>query len=311
MIVGIDGDVLRYELGAVAIEKEEVFGLTFEKPWCTEDVYKLVDDKVKSIIEACNADEYEIFLTGPHNFRFEVATIAPYKGQRSGDKPYHWSTVGDRLRERWGAKEVQGIEADDILAMRATLAHKVSNEETYAIASRDKDLRQVPCLHYSWACGERQPEKPIYEVDYLGIVEALLYVSPKGDKSYKLSGYGLRFFYGQLLTGDTVDNIKGCPRVGPQKAVAALQYLTTEKELFNACALRYQQVYGDGWKAALEENARLLFLIRDPEWVDVEDLGNNYFKYTVKKLWECPYDLVNYESDRETSGSDEGVSEVG
>lgn len=310
MIVGIDGDVLRYELGAVAIEKEEMFGLTFEKPWTTEEVYKLVDDKVQSIIEACKADEYEVYLTGPHNFRFEIATVAPYKGQRTGDKPHHWSTVGDRLRNHWGAKEVQGIEADDILAIRAT-AMELESTGSYVIASRDKDLRQVPCHHYSWACGKNQPEKEMYPVDYLGVVEALLYISPKGDKSYKLSGYGLRFFYGQLLTGDTVDNIKGCPRIGPQKAVGDLQFLTTEEELFNACSLRYQQVYGDDWKKYLEENARLLFLIRDPSWVTVEELGNNYFKYTVNKFWESPCDINNYDAGRETAGSNEGLPEAG
>jgi hypothetical protein len=293
LIVGIDGDVLRYELGAVAIEKEEVFGMTFEKPWPDNKVHALVDDRVKSIIEACGANEYELYLTGDGNFRFEIATIAPYKGQRSGDKPYHWRTVGDRLKSHWGAKTVLGIEADDILAMRGT------TEAVYAIASRDKDLRQVPCFHYSWKCGENQPERPLYKVDYLGEVDFEVKVSPKGDKSYKLVGHGLRFFYGQMLTGDGVDNIKGCPRIGPKIASDELKFLTTEKELFTAVARKYQLVYGDDWKKYLEENARLLYLIRDYDWVTIEDLGDNSIKYSIKKLWETPYDLEHNDTGRE------------
>lgn len=253
-------------------------------------MFDLVDEKVASIIERSGGSEVEIYLTGPFNFRIGLASLAPYKGTRAGNKPYHWETVGRRLKERWNAIEVLGIEADDMLAIRAT---EVGPE--YIIASRDKDLRQVPCKHFSWKCGENQPERPTYDVDYLGFVDYEVYVSPKGDKSYKLKGYGLRFFYGQLLVGDTVDNIKGCPRVGPKLATELLQHLTTEAELLEQCKYQYQQKFKD-WEAALVENARLLYLIRDRSWIRGEPLGQNKFMYHVEKFWEIPNDVSTHRS---------------
>lgn len=272
-----------------------MFGMIVERPWNESEVNELVDSKVQQIIERSGATEYEMYLTGSGNFRVAIATVAPYKGQRKGDKPYHWETVSKRLKERWQAKEYCGIEADDAMAMRATEL-EAESPGSVVIASRDKDLRQVPCLHYSWACGENQPERPTYPVDYLGWVDFEKYTSPKGDTSYKLKGVGLRFFYGQLLVGDSVDNIKGCPKVGPLKAAVALKFLKNEKELFEACVPFYIKVYGDDWKRHLVENARLLYLIRDRSWIEEEHIEGGLVKCHLKQLWETPYDYRGYDA---------------
>ncbi|MBC6409022.1 MAG: hypothetical protein GDA42_00935 [Ekhidna sp.] len=42
---------------------------------------------------------------------------------------------------------------------------------------------------------------------------------------------GIRFFHKQLLTGDTVDNIPGIPKVGTKKAEKALKGLTLLEEI--------------------------------------------------------------------------------
>jgi hypothetical protein len=292
VIVLIDGDVLRYELGAVAIEKDECFGVPTERPWPDADVNALVDQRIQSIIERCGANEYRVYLTGAGNFRFEVATLKPYKGNRAAiQKPYHWRTVSDRLVQQWGARIVEGVEADDALALAAIEAARAGTPAV--IASRDKDLRQVPGFHYSWACGEDQPEIPVYSVVGSGEISVRTSVYPSGT-SYKLLGNGLKFFYGQLLVGDTVDNIGGCPKVGPVKAFETLNGLETEQEMFQACAFQYHRVYGDKWREALIENARLLWLIQDPEWVSVEE-ADGVFRYTINKMWESEYDLVLYD----------------
>ena len=299
MKVGVDGDVLRYELGAVAIEKTEVFGVVTERPWPAVDVCELVDQRIQSIIERTGSNEFEVFLTGAGNFRFDIATIAPYKGNRASvEKPYHWQTVSDRLISHWGARIVEGVEADDALAIKG-LWHSLRGLE-YVIASRDKDLRMVPCFHYSWACGENQPEIPIYKVEGLGevICRTKEYIDKNGKKvkTHKMLGNGLRFFYGQLLTGDTVDNIKGCPKVGPVKAVELLQHLETEKDMYQAVASMYHLRYGDDWLGPLVENARLLWLIQDPTWVTIKD-ENNLLKFTVNKLWSPTYDYDRFDND--------------
>lgn len=284
-IAGIDGDVLRYELGAVAMAKEELFDITVERPWPDVDVYELVDKRITEIIQAVGANAYEVYLTGPGNYRNNVATIKPYKGNRTGlEKPYHWETVSRRLKDKWGAITVNGIEADDWLALRGT-----EEGSRYAICSRDKDLRQVPeCVHYSWACGENQPAVGPFVVDGIGKVWAdfKLY-GVKQQKAWKLHGNGIAFFYGQLLVGDSVDNIPGCPKVGPKKASDLLGHLASEAELYRACAYEYHRVYGDGWKEALVENARLLHLLRSRDTMDIEVSGQE-LNCVVNKLWETP-----------------------
>lgn len=257
------------------------------QPWSTEEVHELVDNRIQSIIDRSGGSEYEVFLTGPGNFRFDIATIAPYKGQRQGDKPPHWATVGERLKSHWGAKEVSGIEADDALAIRAT-----SDGGNYIIASRDKDLRQVPCSHYSWKCGDNQPEIPTYTFENLGEV----YYRQNSSGGYDLKGCGPLFFYAQLLTGDNIDNIKGCKGVGAKTAVAILNGLTSEEEALKQCIYQYQKKYAN-WKEVLEENARLLYLIRDPEWYEVEDKGGNCFNYKVNKFWEIPSNILESIND--------------
>lgn len=195
--------------------------------------------------------------------------------------------------QQWGARTVEGIEADDALALAAIEAARVGTPAI--IASRDKDLRQVPGRHYSWACGADQPEIPPYDVSGIGELSVKTSVYPSGT-SYKLLGNGLKFFYGQLLVGDSVDNIAGCPKVGPVKAFEVLNGLETEEEMYQACAGLYHLRYGDKWKEALEENARLLWLIQDPSWVTIEEADGAY-KYKLNKLWESPYDFVVYEHE--------------
>lgn len=288
MIAGIDGDVLRYELGHVAMSKEHIFDIQVEKPWPEEEVHKLVDDKVEQIIKRVNADECEIYLTGQGNFRLELAKIKQYKGTRIGlEKPHHWETVSARLKDKWGAITFHGIEADDWLGIRGT-----EEGANFTACSRDKDIRQVPgCYHYSWPCGDSQPELGPFQVDGLGRVSASwrMYGVKKPQKSWKLEGNGTAFLYGQLLVGDSVDNIPGLPGTGPKTAADLLGELSSERDLFAACAYAYQQKYGDSWKEYLLENFRLLYLIRDRSWLDIQQSGNEYH-CSLKKHWEIPYD---------------------
>lgn len=293
MIAGIDGDVLRYELGAVAMAKEEVFDIVVERPWPDADVHALVDQRIQSIIETVGANAYEVYLTGPGNYRNAIATIKPYKGQRVGlEKPYHWETVSRRLKDYWGAITFNGIEADDWLGIRGT-----EEGHNYTACSRDKDIRQVPhCVHYSWPCGENQPAVGPFVVEGHGIVEASFKLYGKGEKktkSWKITGHGDAFLFAQLLVGDSVDNIPGCPGVGPAKIPGLFGDCTTQEDFFKACVYQYHRVYGDSWKDALEENMRLLYLCRNRSDLDITFDGNEAH-CKINNLWSIPYDTSSY-----------------
>lgn len=62
----------------------------------------------------------------------------------------------------------------------------------------------------------------------------------------KLRGCGMKFFYAQLLTGDTVDNYGGLEGCGKTTAFELLESCKTEEELHEAVYGAYLDSFGDG-----------------------------------------------------------------
>jgi len=280
----VDGDIFRYEIGAICQTPEVHFGTTVMVPRSRAFVQERVDMMIERIMEATDADAYELFLSGKTNFRTEIAVSYPYKGQRSKEKPIHWSTVGEILVADYDAYTVHGAEADDAISIFARL-----DPDNTIVASRDKDLRIIPCYHYAWRCGDSQPEIPVHKVSTLGEIRAVAY--PSGG--YKLVGNGLKFFYGQVLCGDSVDNYKGCRGVGPQAAVALLGTCTNEHELYQQTLAAYSKKYGvEAGSELLLENARLAWLLDDGEVT--QDANNNIY-ISPKRLWEPPSSIPDGE----------------
>ena len=273
----VDGDVLRYEIAAVAMKKETHFGVISFLPQPEYKVFQLVDDMMEKVVRRTDADTYEVFLSGSTNYRNDIAVTDPYKGTRVSEKPYHWRTVSDYLKSEYDAYTVHGAEADDVLSIYGR-----QDPENTIIGSRDKDLRIVPCFHYAWKCGENQPEIPVHKVDTLGWCEAKKY--DKGG--YKFIGEGLKFFYGQVLAGDQIDNYKGCPSCGPQTAANALANLDSEVELWEATYWIYHKKLGpeEGLRRLIE-NAQLAWLLDEAE-VTQDDDHNIYISPTA--LWQPP-----------------------
>lgn len=133
--------------------------------------------------------------------RFLVATVKPYQGQRDGDrKPKNHAYLQQWLMDYEGdlyqAKNWRTREADDGIGACAHFA--VGKAPGYvAIATRDKDLRMLPGYHLDW------------------LTRDVTVVNP-GD--YEVIGsngklYGLKWFWQQMLEGDTADNCPGLERI--------------------------------------------------------------------------------------------------
>lgn len=215
----VDGDVLAYRASFSAQDKTLL------------DAYKKVDDLMQFIINRTlwfsDGRDYEVYLTGEGNFRFDVATTVPYKGNREeGNKPIHLPWVRDYIVDKYRGKVIEGQEADDQMAIDASNG----DPETTVIASIDKDMLQVNCWHFNFA---------------------------KNEFHYSTPESGLRFFYQQILTGDNIDNIKGLWRVGPAKANKILGDAVAEEDLYQKVLEAY-----DGDAERVLENARLLWLRR-------------------------------------------------
>ena len=151
---------------------------------------------MRAVSEHFKADDrtmtVELVLSGPGNFREKLATIRPYKGDRP-PPPVHYQVVRNYLTERHNAIVVSGMEADDYVSIRAREAAR--DGTNFVVATIDKDLDQVPGLHYNYQ------KKVMYTVND---VEADL------------------MFWTQVIAGDATDNIQGCYKIGVSKATALL-----------------------------------------------------------------------------------------
>lgn len=245
----IDADILLYEVGFACQYKDEETGDIV--PSSLEDVVKCVDEKVALIQELTWADvEPILYLTGKNNFREKIAVTKEYKGNRVAAKPFHYNNIKGYIKSNYNTVIADGLEADDLLAIEQTKR----KGEGCIICSRDKDLRMVEGWHFGWECG-RQPQFGPQQVDRLG--ELIL------DDKGKIRGTGLHFFYSQLITGDTVDNIQGLKGQGDKAAFKCLEGCTTEREMYEAVRALYEEKVGEDWLALLKENAYLLWMVRE------------------------------------------------
>ena len=205
-------------------------------------------DRIENIQERAKVEKLDFYLTGKGNFREEIATILPYKGNRPEEKPPHWAALRHELVTNCGATVVDGMEADDAVSIIQWKDWEAYTDKlgevplNTAILSRDKDLNMVPGYHYGWAAGNCK-EKPLWiqnEVD------------------------GLRCFYKQCITGDRqVDNIPGLFGVGPKSAlVTQLDALYGDREMYDHVLSKYTDRFGGYAEKFLTENARLLHMLQ-------------------------------------------------
>jgi len=215
----VDGDIVAYTAAFHTQSKENT----------QEEAVRKMDSTIRWSLAKTNASEYQVYLTGKGNFRFQVAKS--YKAQRTAPKPALLPFCREHLRWEWGAIVSDGEEADDLIAIEAARL----GYENCIVASVDKDFLQLGVPVYNWRKDE--------------LVEVT-----KGD--------GLKFFYTQCLMGDSADNVVGIPGVGVKGAEKHLEGLTEERDLYEACLSLYLE---KGLTAQdLTDNARLLWLRRKP-----------------------------------------------
>lgn len=186
----IDADVFTYRVGFACNEESEDVAIKTMEGFVTDMIADVFTGQELT---------WKLFLSGKENFRNEIAVTAPYKGNRTKDKPVHIGALRDYLVDVWGATVSKGQEADDDITIAAT------NDPDAVICSVDKDFYQVPGRNYNFVTKEY---KDISEEE------------------------GLLWVYRQSIMGDSVDNIKGVRGIGDVKSLKLLQG-KTEKEMWS------------------------------------------------------------------------------
>lgn len=222
-----------------------VYGRTFVDP--LDHTLHTVKQMIASVEEAVSnkfEDEVKVtvYLDGVGNFRTQLATIAPYKGNRKdASKPILYEEIRKYLLDNHECVIADGYESDDAIAM----AMNMSDGKCIAVGV-DKDLLQIPGYHYN---------------------------PNKGFKKVGAQEGAVRVFR-QALTGDSTDNIKGAYKIGPKGAEKIIPKDMDPAKMSEACIAAYEEtidkygpdIYGglDG-REAFYENYNLVYLLRHPD----------------------------------------------
>lgn len=244
----IDTDILQYRCGFAADAqmkneyKEQYPDATpediaevLENTEYTAIALQNVKTVMESVIERFNPS-YKAYIQDGRNFRYEVATIKPYKGNRDkAHKPKYYAEIKDYLLGQWKAIGVAEMESDDAIGIE-----QFSNpDKDTVIVSTDKDMMCIPGWHFNWVKGE---------LIYQPIKDANL------------------FHYYQMLVGDPTDNIPGINKIGDKRATKLIEELDRDEDrVRQAVQDLYKKQYGEGWTAAYSEVSRLLYILRRPE----------------------------------------------
>lgn len=247
----LDCDILQYRAGFAAdaqikneykehnpdASKEEI-----EEVLANTEYTSLALQNVKTVMEAVRErfnDNMSSYIQDGKCFRYDVATLRPYKGNRdTSHKPKYYTEIKEYLIQHWDAIPVRVLESDDAIGIE-----QFRNTDKYSvIVSTDKDMMCIPGWHYNWVKGE---------MVYQPISEANL------------------FHFYQMLVGDPTDNIPGINKIGVKRAAALIEAEGRDLERVRCAVMElYQKQYGEDWEKAYHEVSRLLYILRRPEELD-------------------------------------------
>jgi 5'-3' exonuclease len=189
----IDGDLFVFES---ATRGEQKFDWDGDGETVTHADLETAKHNLRARIDTCvkvaQATRVIMAFGDPSRRYFRHRLLPSYKQHRTGSVP---PTLLRDLRVAamgmYETKWFKGLEADDVLGLLMT--DKKLLRGARVCITRDKDLQQVPGEHLNH-----------------GNIEAGPFVVTKDD--------GELWHMTQTLIGDSCDNYKGCPGIGPQKA---------------------------------------------------------------------------------------------
>ena len=189
----IDGDILTYRTcwacqTQVQWEDDVVTTATNLK-----EVRAQADAMIAYWQEQLGVEQLVICFSPKGGKYFRHNILESYKGTRkASQKPMGYHSLVEYLKNKYSYLQVPMLEADDTLGILATNGEYSRN----IIVSVDKDMLTIPCEYYNM-------DKEITET-----------------VDTKLADYMHLY---QTLVGDSTDNYKGCPGVGPKKAADILK----------------------------------------------------------------------------------------
>ena len=198
-VILIDADSLMY-FSSYGSEEQQVLSETK----LSEKIYDILNIVEKSY----NVERYYIFVKGSNNFRYKLFPL--YKKNRPEKHPII-DVLNKYLVENFGAIESHNAESDDYVFSYSQLPEFKGRS---IICSVDKDMRQIPGIHYD------------YQKNKYHIVN-------EEEARYNLAV--------QMIMGDAADGIPGLKGYGPVKANNIIKKGMTEYQMIKAILKEYQK----------------------------------------------------------------------
>lgn len=244
-------------------------------------------DKVEGMTRASQAGSCVLLLTGSGShkgYRYAVARVKAYQAQRATSRrPKNWRGLRDLLEAGEFGTTLNDFdrEADDRFSQ---YGHALP--EQTVIGTQDKDMRMVPGWHLDWI-DNRMRWLPAKTYDLV-----------MNDKQY-----GAKWFWLQMLHGDTADFIPGLPRavvggklvqVGEVTAGKLLAGTESNDEAAELVHKLYWSYYKERALVEMLEQAVLLWMRSGPDaaWYDVALPGNPFHLFTTGPVWDIAYQEI-------------------
>ena len=204
------------------------------------------DIEMHMMLANCSSARVHLTPRGCYkNGRHLLNTVKPYQANRTGkQKPPLLEVLRAQAEQYFtGHKYIEilahhDIEADDGLMIDA---FSIPNS---VMISADKDLRINPYESYDVDEGKHLV---LPKGDTFGWIERKFWLTPSGKSSSKMIGKGEKFFWAQMLMGDTADNVQGILKYngklcGEAGTYDILSTISTADEAANAVIDGYRKI---------------------------------------------------------------------
>jgi len=195
-----------------------------------ENALKAVKTTIESVCDKFEVLRYYGYIGGSKNFRDDVCTLMPYKGQRPPEKPVHLLACRDYVTQHHNAVTAKGVEADDMVARDNYKA--VQEKQNFVVSAQDKDYKGCEGNWYFYLNNDHR------KVRGLGKLW-------RNDK--EADGHGRMFKYLQICMGDDSDNYwphcHSDKENGPVTAFNALKDCKSDVEAFLAMKDHFLYLY--------------------------------------------------------------------
>ena len=247
----IDGDTLAYYAGSAKF---------------ANSCRLRVRTKIRDALRASGASTCYVLLTGygsSKGGRRAVARRVGYQSKRKSHRPVFWNLARDTIIASqnigYEVRTTVELEADDLFGMYGKQhGDRYGYIQVYMLYE-DKDMSSLPGVHLAWDDCTVQASFDEHTFDVVG---------------HNGKQYGTKWFWEQMLHGDTADTIPGLPQYRVGDKLKKLGDKTSPKLLADchtnhAASLKVLELYqgfyngpDDDWAVEMLEQACLLWIRR-------------------------------------------------